>query len=169
MCGKLRRRLGGWVGVGVDASVVVFGGEQAERMWAATVLGLSVFFMVHSSTCGCAKLAQLILIAVLVYPYIVTPHTPSHTHTTTNTAQAAEIATVFSAYDADDNGVLSLDEFQKLWWAELPPGGLLAGGCTSSQPALLPIGCSCPQCQARPQSAVSPVSIPPAAQSLLPS
>ena len=30
-------------------------------------------------------------------------------------AQAAAIATVFTAYDADDNGVLSLDEFQRLW------------------------------------------------------
>lgn len=29
-------------------------------------------------------------------------------------AQAAEIATCFTAYDADDNGVLSLDEFQRL-------------------------------------------------------
>ncbi|PSC75550.1 calcium sensor EFh [Micractinium conductrix] len=29
-------------------------------------------------------------------------------------AQAAAIATVFTAYDADDNGVLSLDEFQRL-------------------------------------------------------
>lgn len=30
-------------------------------------------------------------------------------------AQAAEVATAFSAYDADDNGLLSLDEFQRLW------------------------------------------------------
>lgn len=30
-------------------------------------------------------------------------------------SQAADIATVFSAFDADDNGVLSLDEFQRLW------------------------------------------------------
>ena len=30
-------------------------------------------------------------------------------------AQAAEIATVFSAFDSDDNGYLSLDEFQRLW------------------------------------------------------
>lgn len=30
-------------------------------------------------------------------------------------AQAAEIATVFSAFDADDNGLLSLDEFQRVW------------------------------------------------------
>lgn len=29
-------------------------------------------------------------------------------------SQAADIATVFSAFDADDNGVLSLDEFQRL-------------------------------------------------------
>ena len=30
-------------------------------------------------------------------------------------AQAAEIATVFSAFDSDENGYLSLDEFQRLW------------------------------------------------------
>lgn len=30
-------------------------------------------------------------------------------------AQAAEIATVFSAFDSDENGYLSLDEFQQLW------------------------------------------------------
>lgn len=35
-------------------------------------------------------------------------------------AQAAEIATVFSAFDSDDNGYLSLDEFQRLWCV---PGG----------------------------------------------
>ena len=29
-------------------------------------------------------------------------------------AQATEIASVFSAFDADDNGLLSLDEFQRL-------------------------------------------------------
>ena len=29
-------------------------------------------------------------------------------------AQATEIARVFSAFDADDNGLLSLDEFQRL-------------------------------------------------------
>ena len=43
-------------------------------------------------------------------------------------AQAAEIATVFSAFDSDENGYLSLDEFQRLWWVAtsgVPPPPLL--------------------------------------------
>ena len=44
---------------------------------------------------------------------------------------AAAIATVFSAFDSDANGVLSLDEFTRLWWVGLGGGcwRQFGGGC----------------------------------------
>jgi hypothetical protein len=49
-------------------------------------------------------------------------------------AKAAEIAVVFSRYDSNDDGVLSLDEFKRLWWAHyttaLPP--LFPAPCPTS-------------------------------------
>jgi hypothetical protein len=50
---------------------------------------------------------------------------------------AAAIATVFSAFDSDANGVLSLDEFTRLWWVE----GLAVGGSGQRSAAVVVGGC----------------------------
>jgi hypothetical protein len=56
---------------------------------------------------------------------------------------AAAIATVFSAFDSDANGVLSLDEFTRLWWVGLGVrlSEAVCGGCAWQLLCLRCVGC----------------------------